>query len=355
MRGLALLGLLLACCGANDGASRYLGDARFRRARLVASLVNPGNGYSRLRLAHYATGDDADWDRLPEWNPPVATLDDGGNLAADERALELGAATLGADAFYRYPVQLLADASAPSSAALVSARLADGSRGVAMTCATCHARIVDGARVAGLANESIDLGWGPGRVDVSGPDDEPIAIPDVRAAALESYLQRDGTVRNDAGDLVTLAIRIETLIITSHQGAIRPPRAVSWALAGFLASLAPPPSPAPPPQEPAARGADLFAAECAGCHQPPTYAGGIVPLDAIGTDPRVGQSADRGTGGYRIPSLRAVATRGRLLHDGSVADLRALFDPARTVPGHRFGLALARDDRDALLAFLATL
>ena len=46
--------------------------AGFRRAELVASLVNPANGYSTLRLAHYATADAADWDQLPEWNPAAS-------------------------------------------------------------------------------------------------------------------------------------------------------------------------------------------------------------------------------------------------------------------------------------------
>jgi hypothetical protein len=59
-------------CGGRDADARYLADRAFRRAALVASLVNRNNGYSRLRLAHYATGRNGDWDALPEWNPPVA-------------------------------------------------------------------------------------------------------------------------------------------------------------------------------------------------------------------------------------------------------------------------------------------
>ncbi|HEX8954035.1 MAG TPA: hypothetical protein VF945_19405, partial [Polyangia bacterium] len=90
-------------------------------------------------------------------------------------------------------------------------------------------------------------------------------------------------------------------------------------------------------------------------HAPPSFAGGLVPLAVVGTDPAVALSSDRGTGAYRVPSLRGVSTRGRLLHDGSVADLGALFDPGRTVAGHRFGLELPAADRDALVAYLATL
>jgi mono/diheme cytochrome c family protein len=359
LRRLATLAIALAGCGAADGASRYLDDATFRRASLVTSLVNQSNGYSRLRLAHYATGAPGDWDALPAYNPPVTITDVDGSrrdLGALDVAAPLGSRTelaLGEAAFFRYPVQLLPDLAAGSSATLVSVRLADGSESVALTCASCHARLVDGALVPGLPNEDVDLGWGPGRIDVSAPGDAPIEIPDLRATALEAYLQRDGTVRNDG--LVTLAIRIETLIITSHQGGVRPPREIALALAAFLHSLAPAPLSPPEAGSDAARGADLFAQDCASCHVPPAFAGAIVPLELIGTDPEVGLSSDRGTGGYRVPSLRGVTTRGRLLHDGSVADVATLFDPARTVAGHNFGLDLAPDDRAALLAYLATL
>ena len=61
-----------------------------------------------------------------------------------------------------------------------------------------------------------------------------------------------------------------------------------------------------------------------------------------------------------------------LLHDGSIGTLEEMFDPARlrpdfrssnwapitksrSVDGHPFGLKLAPEDRDALIAFLRTL
>jgi hypothetical protein len=72
-----------------DGESNaYLSDAQFRRSELVASLVNPNNGYSALRLAHYDTGDGADWSALPEWNPrsevvAEAELDAPGGVPSD--------------------------------------------------------------------------------------------------------------------------------------------------------------------------------------------------------------------------------------------------------------------------------
>jgi cytochrome c553 len=324
MRGLIVL--LLFGCGPPDETSAYLGDAQARRDHLRAALVNPENRYSRLRLEHYSR----DWDELPEWDPPVTPL-----------AGESG--DVGRDAFFRYPAQLVPfSGGAPG---LVSVRFSDGTDGTAMTCSTCHAR--DG--VPGLPAQDFDLGalvgadWGPGRVDVAVPSgEEPVAIPDLRSVALQTHLHRDGTLRNDR---IALAIRIETLIVTAHGQSVRPPRRIALALADYLRSLAPPEAADPPP---------VFAA-CARCHPPPAYSGPPVALADVGTDPRVGLSADRGTGGYRAPSLRGVSTRGRLLHDGSVGSVEELLDPARTVRGHRFGLDLPAEKREELLAFLRSL
>jgi hypothetical protein len=81
----------------------------------------------------------------------------------------------------------------------------------------------------------------------------------------------------------------------------------------------------------------------------------------------------KGTGFYKIPSLRGVWYRPVLLHDGSVASLEEMFDPdrlnqdhvpggwkgpgitKRAIPGHPFGLNLSPDDKSALIAFLRRL
>ncbi len=91
-------------------------------------------------------------------------------------------------------------------------------------------------------------------------------------------------------------------------------------------------------------------------------------IESIGTDPLLGHSRERGTGMYRIPSLRGVSSRGPLLHDGSIATVEDLFDPRRIetlfdarrhgdgpVHGHEFGLGLSASDRAALVAYLRTL
>ncbi|MBK8695264.1 MAG: hypothetical protein IPN17_24060 [Deltaproteobacteria bacterium] len=401
--------LAAASCGDEPGASeaqRYLTDRAFRRAELVASLTTTDNDYARLRLARYDTADARDWSLRPVWNPPAAPLVP---AATPLRPLDLPASTdrasllsLGEAAFSRYPAMLAsttveATLRAPGAAArygfwtsadghvggLLRVALADGTVGLAYSCATCHrAPDAEGNAVPGLANGALDLGalgadgnptippaekgrlrrWGPGRVDVTTDDGrEPIAIPDLRAVREQSHLQRSGAVRRRS--LSALAIRIETLLITSHHEAVRPPREVALGLALYLDSLADP-LPAPRTDHP---GAAVFAARCGRCHAPPTWGGGLVAAEEVGTDPSLARSPTRGTGSYRVPSLRGVGARRWLLHDGSVEGLDALLDPARlrddypaapgvgAIPGHVFGLALPAPERSALRAFLSTM
>jgi hypothetical protein len=130
---------------------------------------------------------------------------------------------------------------------------------------------------------------------------------------------------------------------------------------------------------------------CGGCHTPPLYtnnrltlASGFTPppehfkvLDimrvSVGTDPNLALKTRKGTGYYKVPSLKGVWYRGRYLHDGSLTKLEEMFDPARlrddyaptgfmlpgektrAVPGHVFGMKLNETDRAALLAFLRSL
>jgi hypothetical protein len=192
----------------------------------------------------------------------------------------------------------------------------------------------------------------------------PERIPDLRPVKWLTHLQQEATVRYP--DRTTLAIRLETLIMTSQSYVVRPPRLVAWALATYVESLAAG-LPVMPDVSTNTRGAELFAANCEGCHTAPALTGPPVGLDVVGTDPAIGLSPERGTGMYRVPSLHGVGTRGLLFHDASLGSVDALFDPARTasgyaggtrpgaVPGHPFGLGLSDADRAALVAYVKQL
>ena len=83
--------------------------------------------------------------------------------------------------------------------------------------------------------------------------------------------------------------------------------------------------------------------------------------------------AMRGTGYYKVPSLKGVWYRGPFEHNGSVATLEDWFDSrrlrddyvptgfkgygvkTRAIKGHQFGLKLSSEDKQALIGFLRTL
>ena len=423
---IALAGLLLGACRGSAKNVAYLTGGPGARAALEASVVSPTNAYSALRLARYQSGDAADWTHLPVFNPPTdpiaaSELDQPSGasattlsgavaplaLPAEGASLDDDALlALGRQAFARYPTQLAAymRVALTSRAAaaryglwvdpaggvggLVRARMPDGSVWLAVTCATCHtARGADGRLADGLPNAALDVGrailesqgipagassdpraaWGRGRLDVSTTaGTEPARIPDLRPVRWLTHLHQDATLRG--ADPVTLAIRLETLIITANSQTIRPPRIVTLALAAYVRSLGDGLPAAERAAAAAPDGAAVFAASCAGCHAAPGFTGPPVALSAIGTDPTLGRSIDRGTGTYRVPSLRGVGSRGPLLHDGTIPSLAALFDPARLSPafadrlhgtgpvrGHTYGLALPDADRQALIGYLQQL
>jgi len=164
-----------------------------------------------------------------------------------------------------------------------------------------------------------------------------------------------------------------------------------FALAKFLYALKPPVNPNRRTAL-SSRGERIFAREeRAHCHTPPLYTsnkltpahGFSVPEEhrtlyaiedtVVGTDPTLTMRTRRGTGYYKVPSLRGVWYRGPFEHNGSVATLEDWFDrrrlrsdyiptgykgygvTTRAVPGHPFGLTLSADDKAALIAFLKTL
>jgi hypothetical protein len=165
----------------------------------------------------------------------------------------------------------------------------------------------------------------------------------------------------------------------------------AFALALYIYSLQPPPNPNRMDST-AVLGQKLFEREgCAMCHTPPLYTNNKLTLAAdfeppaahrarydildvrVGTDLRSAMLPMRGTGYYKVPSLKGLWYRGPLEHNGSVATLEDWFDSrrlqpdyvptgfvgygfkTRTVPGHPFGLKLSATDKKALIAFLRTL
>lgn len=167
---------------------------------------------------------------------------------------------------------------------------------------------------------------------------------------------------------------------------------VLFAIGQYLWSLTPPANPKPPPAAQVREGEALFAREgCNNCHAGPGYTSGkltlaqgwkppadhperehILPI-SVGTEPGLALKTRKGTGFYKIPSLRGLWYRPRLLHDGSVATLEEMFDPKRlsadhvpggwkppgtkthAIIGHPFGLGLNPADKSALIAFLRTI
>ena len=94
---------------------------------------------------------------------------------------------------------------------------------------------------------------------------------------------------------------------------------------------------------------------------------------SVGTDPDLALKTRRGTGYYKVPSLKGVWYRSMFGHSGWCATLEDWFDPRRlrddyiptgfkphdaatyAVKGHPYGLSLSLNDKNALIAFLKTL
>ena len=370
-----------------DSVAAYLGSPAFRRSELERSLVSTSNGYARRRLASYT---ESAWGALPEWNPPVAPARFVG-APSDEAYVSLGIPStrsetelleLGRRAFVSYPLQLADYAEKALKRAdavtryglyehegqvggLVRAKLADGSVHLALTCATCHAKPEGGRLVLGKTNDDLRIDlldadasgnapepWGRGRVDVTADGvQNPTAITDLRPVRFQVNLHRAGTLRNG---LVPLAIRIETLAITSLGETGRPPREIALGLALYVRSFG---AALRSPSSVRSEGAHLFESHCARCHGGADLTGPAVPFEDVETDAAILLGPERTTGRARVPSLRGVALRSPLLSSGSVRTLDELLLPRAERPrgGHTFGQDLAPAEREKLLVWLRAL
>ncbi len=357
---------------------RYISDPDFRRETLLKSVVDPWNGYSRLRIENYGPG--LAWESIPVWNPQIRPLRRESTQAFTsfpdidfETITESELKAFGKLAFERFPLvsdlQIRAFVNAPSEiglwetetiGGLVEVDLASGIQ-VAKTCSTCHASAPESALIYGRANADFDFGrvigarWGHGTMDVT-PDGQanPTSVPDIRPIRFQKYLHWSATLKNS---LPALAIRIETLFITSFSQRLRPPREVVFALAYFFWTLHETEQRKSVLDSQSSNGAEIFEKHCSSCHFSNGETAPPMDLDVIGTSKEVGLSSSRGTGKYRIPSLFSVSSRGHFFHDGSLGKLADVLDPQRLeqTPGHRFGLDLSTTEKSDLLTFLDTL
>ncbi|GEM_PF-242868 len=239
----------------------------------------------------------------------------------------------------------------------------------------------------------------------------PVQIPDLIGVRDRRYLDRSGLQQHQSigdlmryaalnqggddlaqfGDFIPMALLFEG-VRPAPEMFTRYSDEQLYALALFVYSVEPPPNPNKF-DELAARGQAIFAQEgCIRCHTPPLYtnnkltpaSGFTIPDDhrekyailetCVDTDPQLTLATRRGTGYYKVPSLKGVWYRGPFEHNGSVAALEDWFDPrrlrddyvptgwkgplgttTRAVRGHPFGLELSDDDKRALIAFLRTL
>jgi mono/diheme cytochrome c family protein len=229
----------------------------------------------------------------------------------------------------------------------------------------------------------------------------PTKIPELIGIKDRRYIDHTATHRHrDIGDLMRYAALVSFAEAVDFAGErmisadterfeTRLPDAALYALALYLYSLQPPPNPHPFDAA-AEAGEALFArARCTRCHTPPLYtnnrltpaegftppadANGDVMSTSIGTDPGLALLTRKGTGYYKVPSLKGLWYRGHFLHDGSVGSLEEMFDPdrlsdthepggftppgspTRAIRGHEFGLTLTAEERAQLIAFLRTL
>jgi hypothetical protein len=235
----------------------------------------------------------------------------------------------------------------------------------------------------------------------------PVQVPDLIGIKDRLYLDHTGLQRHRGpADLMRYAALNQGMnlwssykgwIPASTDGHLPSPAKLSrysdeqlYALVLYLYSLQPPRNPNRFDSL-AASGKRVFQnSGCPICHTEPLFTnnrltlapGFPMPHDthgdkimrfSINTDARLALETRRGTGFYKVPSLKGLWYRGALEHGGSVSSLEDWFNPARlrddyiptgfigagisrrAVRGHPFGLNLTADKRTALIAYLRTL
>jgi mono/diheme cytochrome c family protein len=252
------------------------------------------------------------------------------------------------------------------------------------------------ALVRGAVAEGIFPRW-------NGSPYYPTKIPDLIGIKDRKYIDHTATHQHRGpGDIMRYAVVVSYAdvgdfgshkMFTDEQRRIqrRPLDEALYALTMYIYSLKAPDNPNAFDTA-AAEGQKVFRRQgCTGCHTPPLYtnnkltlAVGFTPpkdqmkfLDilpvSVGTDPDLALKTRKGTGYYKVPSLKGVWYRGHFLHDGSLTTLEEMFNPdrlrddfvptgfvgfklkTRAVKGHEFALSLPSKEKQALIAFLKTL
>jgi hypothetical protein len=236
----------------------------------------------------------------------------------------------------------------------------------------------------------------------------PTSIPDLFNLKDRKYFDRTGLLRHrDITDLMLYAALNQGLdFLNDYGGYIPRPRpdkpeqsvverysdAQLFALAKYIYSLKSPANPNPASPDLIAKGKQIFMDEgCVDCHTPPLYSsnkltpakGFKIPAghfsqydiydESLETDPGLALYTRRGTGYYKVPSLRGAWNRTAFLHSGYFATLEDMFDKKRlqsdyvptgykpaalktmSVTGHKYGLDLNEGDKKALIAFVKSL
>jgi len=246
----------------------------------------------------------------------------------------------------------------------------------------------------------------------------PIPVPSLIGVKDIRYFDRTGLMKHDGpGDLMRYAAFNQGMdMFTSYDGFIpggkdkktlplptewnhpfgyaakRYSDAQLYALAKYIYSLKAPKNPNKFSKEMIERGEKVFKkAGCVSCHTPPLYtnnkltpANGFEPPKdhyekydifnvSVETDSVSTLYSRRGTGYYKVPSLRNAWMQSAFFHNGNLASLEEVLDAKRlrsdyvpggfkgpnvktmAVKGHPFGLDLTESDKEALISFLKTL
>jgi hypothetical protein len=247
----------------------------------------------------------------------------------------------------------------------------------------------------------------------------PLVVPSLIGVKDYKYLDRTGLMRHDGpGDMMRYSAFNQGMdMLTSYNGYIplgknnnsELPSPAEWnhpfgyaakkytdeqlyALTQYIYSLEPPENPNRFPKELIAKGELVFKRSgCVSCHTPPLYTNNkLTPVNgfeppedhfkkydifnvSVETDSVTALHTRRGTGYYKIPSLRGVWFQEAFFHNGSLTTLEEVLDRKRldsdyipsgykpphlktqAVKGHPFGLDLSEPDKNALIAFLKTL